>query len=195
MRIVRSDQADEHTSSSQAALDAMAVAAQQRGPVCTPDCVRAKHQHCSRKCPYIPQVLSSDPVNYPIEPLIAPLAFELKKLGVFEPCWSCEGHNDQQQRLQKLPAVWFYAHSVTHVRVLSDSVRDMFCDRRLSSPWQVKLCFSDPNNVNTTFSLDPAAHNAELTLVSLQNDVAKIAEELEGRVIKKAATLKKLQTG
>ena len=38
-------------------------------------------------------MLSSDPERYPIEPGIVPLVFALRGLRVFEPCWSCEGHD------------------------------------------------------------------------------------------------------
>jgi len=60
--------------------------------------------------------------NFPIESGIAPLVFELKRLGVFEPCWSCEGHNDPGGNLWKIPRVWFYCDSV--VQVLGKTLRE-----------------------------------------------------------------------
>ena len=47
---------------------------------------------CEATCPEAPKALTSDPVNYPIETGIVSLVFEMKRLGIFEPCWSCEGH-------------------------------------------------------------------------------------------------------
>ncbi len=55
-------------------------------PVCAPDCPTADPARCSRHCPDIPRVLSSDPENHPLEGRIAPLAYELKRLEVFDPC-------------------------------------------------------------------------------------------------------------
>jgi len=192
MHIARPERSEERLPDAQAALEEINTSVIRQGPVCTPDCTCAKFQHCSRTCPYIAQTLSSDPVKHPLEHNIAPLAFEIKRLGIFTPCWSCEGHNDQHNKLLKMPAVWFYAHSVTHVRVLGDSIGDMYYAHRLSSPWHVRLCFSDPGNVNTTFSLEPAPYNGEITLPKLHNDIRQIAEELEDRMIQKAQDLKKL---
>ncbi len=190
MRIERRQPRHGNLTGDREALEEMASAVIRQGPVCSPNCERAKCQHCSRDCPYIPQTLSSDPGRHPLEPKIAPLAYEIKKLGVFWPCWSCEGHNDQHDNLTKLPAVWFYACSVIHLRVLGESVSDMYYERQLSSPWQVRLCFSDPDNVSTTFSLEPAPNGLEVTLCALQSDIARLAEQIEQRVIRKAECIK-----
>ena len=88
---------------------------------------------CSCDCAYIPAVLTSDP-NFPIETMIAPLAFELKRLGVFEPCWSCEGHNDHDDKLWKIPRVWFNCASVVHVRLLSDVLKELEIDELINGP-------------------------------------------------------------
>jgi hypothetical protein len=192
VHIARLYPTEEQAPGARAALEALTSSGIRRGPVCTPHCERAKSQFCSRKCPYIPQTLTSDPVNHPLEPNIAALVFEIKKLGVFTPCWSCEGHNDGQNKLNKTPAVWFYASSVVHIRVLGDCIGDMCCEGRLSSPWQIRLCFSDPGVVFTTFSLEPALNGLEPTLPALHCDIARIAEELEGRMMNKAENLKLL---
>jgi len=60
------------------------------GPVSDPLCVEACPDYsassgCHRDCEKAPLRLSSDPDAFPLEPLIAPLVFELKKLGVFYP--------------------------------------------------------------------------------------------------------------
>ncbi len=47
---------------------------------------------CSQHCPRAAHALSEDPDRHPIEPGIQPLVFAMKRLGVFTPCWSCEGH-------------------------------------------------------------------------------------------------------
>lgn len=158
-------------------------------PVCAPDCPRAGAGCCTRDCPEIPRMISSDPDKHPIEPLIAPLVFELKRLEVFEPCWSCEGHNGTDGKLWKAPRVWFYCNSVVQLRVLANAVQELHLKGRLSAPWQVVLTFSDDDNANTTFSLEPnlAAANAELE--ALQRDVAAIAEHLHSTVFSEARKL------
>jgi len=112
-----------------------------------------------------------------VEPLVAPLVFELKKLGVFYPCWSCEGHDDQAGALMKIPRVWFYADSVVHIRGLVEAVGDLFNMRRLSVRWRVILTHSDSDNPDTTFSLEPESAS-ESSLTALQGDLRVLAEEL-----------------
>ncbi len=113
-----------------------------------------------------------------MEPLVAPLIFELKKLGVFHPCWSCEGHTDQAGNLWKIPRIWFYSDSVVHIRALADAIDRLFNTRRLLARWHVVLTHSDADNPDTTFSLepDPAAENP---LGRLQGDLRTLADELD----------------
>jgi len=133
--------------------------------------------------------LTSDP-NFPIETLIAPLAFELKRLGVFKPCWSCEGHNDHAGELWKIPRVWFYGDSVVHVRLLSDVLKELEIDGRLQTPWQVRLTFSDEDNPATTFSLEPETGSGpELSLDALQEDVKVLTQYLVPAFIRRAEVL------
>ena len=169
-------------------LEEMTRAVIRSGPVCAPDCSRAGCSPCARNCPHIPQMLSSDPEVHPVEQAVAPLAFEIKKLGVFTPCWSCEGHNDANGVLRNAPAVWFYAHSVTHVRVLSEAISEMFYDKRLSSRWQVCLTFSDPDNAGTTFALEPASGVAN-ALSPLRADLQALSEDIGWRMEKQQAAL------
>ena len=49
-------------------------------PVCKPHCPKAVSRRCSRLCPDIERMLSSDPEKYPLESRIAPLVYELKRL-------------------------------------------------------------------------------------------------------------------
>ena len=112
-----------------------------------------------------------------MESLVAPLVFELKKLGVFYPCWSCEGHPDQAGHVWKIPRVWFYADSVVHIRALADAIGRLFLAHRLSARWQVVLTHSDAANPDTTFSLEPEPV-AENSLGALQRDLRVLADEL-----------------
>ncbi len=158
-------------------------------PVCASDCPRAGPGRCSRHCPDLPRMLSSDPENHPLESRIAPLVYELKRLEVFDPCWSCEGHNGTDGALWKIPRVWFYCRSVVHLRVLADALKELHLDRRLSVQWRVVLTFSDGDNADTTFSLEPSPADPRPPLAALQRDVDTIAEHLRDVVFDEALKL------
>jgi len=156
-------------------------------PVCGPTCLRrsaqGSTQDCSRHCPGIPRALSSDPDNFPLETRIAPLVFELKRLKVIEPCWSCEGHNGTDGQLWKIPQVWFYCQSVVYLRVLADSLKRLYLEKKLATPWHVVITFSDQDNVDTTFSLEPSLDQNRPNLTTIQRDIDTIAEHLHDMVI------------
>jgi hypothetical protein len=158
-------------------------------PVCAPNCPNASPSHCSRHCPDIPRMLSSDPENLPLESRIAPLVYELKRLEVFQPCWSCEGHNGSDGKLWKIPRVWFYCRSVVHLRVLADALEELHLNDRLSVPWRVVLTFSDDDNADTTFSLEPGPVASCPPLAALQRDIDTIAEHLRDVVFDEARKL------
>jgi hypothetical protein len=146
---------------------------------------------CQRFCQAAPLRLSSDPLS-PLEPLIAPLTFELKRLGVFYPCWSCEGHNDQAGQLWKLPRVWFYASSVVHIRALGEALDCLLMEKRVSARWRVVLTHSDGDNPDTTFSLEPEPGGDGQRLADLQADARAIAEGLDGHFRDACARLEEL---
>jgi hypothetical protein len=132
---------------------------------------------CNRHCPSAPQRLSSEGGLSPVEPIVAPVVFELKKLGLFHPCWSCEGHANQAGELWKSPRIWFYSDSVLHVRALDMAIDRLFDARRLSTRWRLVLTHSDPDNPDTTFSLEPELAT-EPSLGALQGDLRAIAADL-----------------
>ena len=133
--------------------------------------------------------MTSDP-NFPIESGIAPLVFELEQLGVFEPCWSCEGHNDASGALWKIPRVWFYCDSVVQVRLLSDVLKNLKIDEMTIAPWQVRLTFSNEDNPLTTFSIRPdIGPNDSYALEKLQGDIRAITQFLRPMMLKGASQL------
>ncbi|MDA1090566.1 MAG: hypothetical protein O3A85_09675 [Proteobacteria bacterium] len=117
------------------------------------------------------------------------MAFELKRLGIFEPCWSCEGHKNSEGMLWKIPRVWFYCHSIVHLRLLSDVMKDLEIEKKLSVPWQVNVTFSDADNPDTTFSLEPARIDNSTLLESLQADITVITASVYNRVTAKASVM------
>lgn len=144
-------------------------------PVCVPDCPKAATTACSRACPDIAQFLSSDPQRHPLENRIAPLAFELKRLGVFPPCWSCEGHNHADGTFWKPPRVWFYSHSVIHLRMLADGLKELQLKHPLSGPWHIVSTHTERDSVGAAFSLEPDLTGIATTLAAQQDDIDTIA--------------------
>ena len=99
-------------------------------------------------------------------------------IGAFHPCWSCEGHNDAQGRLNKKPAVWFYASSVVHIRALASALDRMLHRGRLKAHWQVAVTHTDRGNPDVTFSLEPAG-DGHAPLDVLQSDLRTMADDLQ----------------
>ena len=202
MRIKRhepdSEQARRYRSDLAGAASAKGIDGRVCGDHCTmicPSCGSTACQcACSPDCEKAPQVLSVDP-NMPIEPAIVPLVFEMQRLGLFTPCWSCEGHTGVDGKLWKIPRVWFFCDSTTHLRLLSDGLKDLETSGKLSTRWQVVVTFSDPDNPATTFSLEPAMPLQEAAALStLQRDVRTIAGALGSMITRQAGTLQKAAT-
>ncbi len=157
--------------------------------VCGAACQKPDPKSCSRSCLDIPKILSSDPEKFPLEARIAPLVYEMKRLGVFEPCWSCEGHSKPDGSLWKSPQVWFYAHSVVHLRVLANGIKELHLSEKLSVPWQIRVTFSDADNAETTFSLQPRIGPGHAGLASLRKDIDAIVLALREQVLVEALKL------
>jgi hypothetical protein len=147
------------------------------GPKCGFTCQRCGASNCqcmcAPDCPRAPAALSSDPA-FPIEPGVAPLVYEMKRTGVFEPCYSCEGHPAPDGAVWKRPTVWFYCESQAPLRLLADGLGKMRYAGALKTPWRVGVTFSDRDNIETTFAIEPDPSEA-VTLCSLQEDVKAIA--------------------
>lgn len=140
-------------------------------------------------CSKASEMLSSDP-DYPVEDLITPLVYEIKNLGIFEPCWSCEGHNDPQGKLWKKPNVWFYCDSVIHLRAFSNAIDMIYNKNKLSTRWIVELTHSDMNNPDTTFCLKPLLDDVNVSLNQLHKDVETIYSNLAEKFLLSCEKLK-----
>jgi hypothetical protein len=167
------------------AAHARGVAGRVCGDACNVTCGHCASTQCQCLCsPYCPdaaRALSSDPQLHPIEPAIVALVYAMKRLGLFGPCWSCEGHTGPDGALWKLPTVWFYSDATAHLRLLADGLAKLRSTGRLSTPWRVAVTFSDPDNPRTTFALEPAPAGADPspTLAQLQRDADEIARALQ----------------
>ena len=103
--------------------------------------------NCAEAGPDASALLTADPIGEPVEPGALPLVFALKRLELFQPCWSCEGHLGVDGELWKLPRIWFYAGSLVGVKLLGDGLTKLQKAGQLRASWRVVLTFSDPDNV------------------------------------------------
>lgn len=139
-------------------------------------------------------MLSSDS-DYPIEPNILPLTYELNAAGLGQSVWSCEGHADADGELCRAPAVWFYAEHVVHVELLACHVQQLEDCRKLAHRWRISPLLLGRLAVDCpTFSLAPvidiAAHvgaprhatNPVGVLAELRADIRRLACSLGDRV-------------
>ncbi|NIA69264.1 hypothetical protein HBA54_11745 [Pelagibius litoralis] len=160
-------------------------------PPCAANCPNAFSPNCSPSCPDVPRRLSSDPEKHPLEPLIAPLVYELQRLKVFQPCWSCEGHNGPDGALWKIPRVWFYCDGLIHVRALAGAIRQLELTHSLHASWQVVLVSLDQTDPDCCFSLEPGPVKPETALNELHADITTIATRLHDMMAKIAGGLVK----
>lgn len=164
------------------------------GERCTAPCPRCGTTNCqctcSTDCADAPLALSGEPEHQPIEPAIMPLVFQMKRLGLFQPCWSCEGHLRTDGSLWEPPKVRFTCESTVHLRLLSSGLGALAGEGQLAAPWRVVVTDSDPTDPRTTFSLEPDASRAEgVALAELQEDVAEIARSLQDMMAAQAQAL------
>ena len=193
MRIKRQENAghgnDRAREDSQALLDAALAEGRVCGASCRTVCNVCGRLDCrcmcQAVCPDAPRQLSSDPEAYPIEAGIAGLVLALKRLGIYQPCWSCEGHLGHDGTLWKRPRVWFYCESVIHLRLLADVLQSPDLKRQLAGVWQVVTLPWVDGVADTAFSLEPDTTVDDL--VALQRDTTLIAETLADRVFAHAA--------
>lgn len=150
-------------------------------PVCSPECELHRDTGCDKNCGSAAELLSSEK-GYPLEDKITPLVFEIKRMGVFEPCWSCEGHLGLDGKLWKLPMIWFYAKSMVHIRVLSDALKELHHNKTILNEWVIAVTHSDADNPSTCLSLRPERVLEAQDLTSLHQDIKNMEENLVGVV-------------
>lgn len=144
---------------------------------CRARCPRPQDRHCSPECPEAARALSSEPDREPLEPAVTPLVYQLRKLRVFQPFWSCQGHDGSDGKPWKSPRVWFYSGDVVHARVLADCLHALRGSGTIACRWQVALTYCEPQNSGAAFALEPAAAETA-SLAELQSDVRRIAAAL-----------------
>jgi hypothetical protein len=128
--------------------------------------------------------MSSDPDDFPIETGIAPLVYILHSINGCDPCWSCEGHTDGNQRLKRLPQVWFTTESLAIVRLIQELLEDLRIKRKLSGPWRLRVtCTDNFESPHTTFSIEPELEpGAKAELGRLHKDIRTIADRFRADI-------------
>lgn len=144
---------------------------------------------CSPDCPDAPRMLSSDPVQYPIEPKVVSIVFSLSELRMVQPCWSCEGHLRKDGSFVREPQVWFYSDSTLYTELLATHLADLHFKRLTKNQWIIKVSSHSECN-STTFMIYPGGNghpssNAHY-LANLQDDIQIIANSLRTGIFKLA---------
>jgi hypothetical protein len=86
--------------------------------------------------------------------------------------------------------VWFYCRSMLYLRILKDGLNHLKLINKVNSQWEILVTFSDPDNLDTTFSIQPSAPQSPKTPLSvLQNDAREIAGSLDEMISEGARAL------
>lgn len=134
---------------------------------------------CSWECPYLMTELSSDPVKYPIEQGIIPLVFALNSTGFSQSFWSCEGHEDNEKKLYRLPRVQFYSSSLIFPSLLIELLNNLYFKKIISSKWKLLAQGLDDVSLNAKFEISPDVELQSTNLLTqLRDDIKKIAGRL-----------------
>lgn len=137
--------------------------------------------YCTRPCAEAALALSSEPGRYPIEAGVLPLVFALARLAHVKPCWSCEGHNDANGRLWKMPQVWFYACSPTCARLINLFLWEMRAAGFTGHEWRVTLSAFSEFDCDM-YVIEPAIRPGVCSLQGLQRDLAVLGQWIEAGV-------------
>ncbi len=139
---------------------------------------------CSMNCQYASQNLSSDPKRYPIEQNIVPIVYALSSLKVTVPCWSCEGHVNNEGILTKLPQTWFYSASSIYTKLISEALSALKNQRQLTYEWVIIILPYSQSKFLVTYSIEPKYSDINsLELVALHEDILTIGANLRHDVI------------
>lgn len=109
-------------------------------------------------------------------------------MRVFQPCWSCEGHETGTGALWKLPQIWFYVGAEIQARLMADALRTLLGNRAIASEWEVAITRSASDDPETTYCLKPVAGET-VKLDQLQRDLSILTEQLPETIRQQARTM------
>ena len=142
--------------------------------------------NCSYDCPSLHKELSLDPERYPIEKEIIPLVFAINSLHACPSYWSCEGHENRNGELIKLPRVNFYSSSTILPSLITESLVVLSFKKVVKYRWKVSSA-GMTEQLQAQYVIEPDVSPGELNILSeLQSDVRCIADHLFAGVKQKA---------
>lgn len=151
-------------------------------PNCTNPAQAGNPDVCNWQCAAAPRALSSEPDNHPIESNAVKIVFELRQLGLFEPCWSCEGHLDPSGQIYRLPQVSFYCANPMYVVILHEHVDLLHYSKHLHAFWHIAMT-SLGQKMGVTYLLEPLLkEDTPISLDELQEDLHHIGDNLAYRL-------------
>lgn len=138
---------------------------------------------CSADCPLAASLLSSDKDRYPIEENVLSLVYSLNEMHVCQPCWSCEGHNNDEGKVNKIPQVWFYTNSHVLIRMIDQCLSFFKQQRLISYTWNLTSTYSSKDCAHNAFSLKPDLNlEASPNLNQMQLDMKVIANNISTKL-------------
>lgn len=144
-------------------------------------------KNCSCRCPYAPQMMSSDPDKYPIESNIVPIVYALFTMRQMMPCWSCEGHIDNKGNIIKLPKIWFYSVSEFYPKMVASYLSDLKGKHITKNEWMVSILPFSQSMFTVTYSIEPKVIDIKLlALPSLHKDIILIGQGFRKNILNSA---------
>jgi len=143
--------------------------------------------HCSIDCPEAAFKMSSEPEKFPIEEHVVPIVYAIYALRLLMPCWSCEGHENDEGQLIKAPKIWFYSVSPFYAKLIAQSLSTIRYKNKLHFEWSVKILPFSQSMFTLTYSMEPEIiANENFILQDLHEDMRMIGKYLDENVLSEA---------
>ncbi|MEW6989683.1 hypothetical protein AADZ91_03250 [Colwelliaceae bacterium 6441] len=143
--------------------------------------------HCSIDCAEAGRKMSSDPNKFPIEEHVVPIVYAIYTLRLLMPCWSCEGHENDNDELIKVPKIWFYSVSPFYAKLIAQSLSTIKYKNKLHFEWSIKVLPFSQSMFTLTYSMEPEISTKEtFVLKNLHHDMRVIGENLRENVLHEA---------
>lgn len=143
--------------------------------------------HCSIDCPEAARKMSSDPHNHPIEAHVVPIVYAIYTLRLLMPCWSCEGHENNQHELIKAPKIWFYSLSPFYAKLIAQALSTIRYKNKLNFDWSIKILPFSQSMFTLTYSMEPELNDVNNNILQdLHQDMRIIGENLSTSVLTEA---------
>ena len=103
--------------------------------------------------------------------------------------WTC---SSREPRTSSAISVNEKVQTTIYLRLLRDGLSQLKLAGRLTSPWEVVVTYSDPDNPDTTFSVQPSrGQDREIPLDSLRTDAGEVARSLDSIMREGALTMRR----